>query len=248
VSREFAAKYFPTAGVIGQVIRISSLGNQPLQIIGITQSTKFPLKLGWGQLPEIYVPFDQVPKQYSENSMRRIVFFVRSVSDEVRLLPSVASAVEKIDRGQPVFNLKMLHQMTSDATALARFRVLLFGSLGLLAFVLAVGGIFGILNYQIARRSTEIGIRMTLGARQWDIVMLVVAQGMRWVFIGMGMGICCAVAAAQLLSAMLYEVAPHDPLTLIAVLVVIGIVSSLTCFLAARRSAKVDPTAALRAE
>jgi ABC-type antimicrobial peptide transport system permease subunit len=116
------------------------------------------------------------------------------------------------------------------------------------AMILAAVGIYGIMSYIVAQRTHEIGIRMALGARAKDILILVVRQGMALTAIGLGLGLIATLALTRIITTLLYGVSPTDPLILVAISALLAVVAFLACSISARKAIKVDPVIALREE
>jgi ABC-type antimicrobial peptide transport system permease subunit len=125
---------------------------------------------------------------------------------------------------------------------------MLLGVLGIVALVLAVSGLFGVIAYSVSQRTREVGIRMALGARRGDVQRLVLRQGMKLAGTGIVIGLLGALAATQLLRSLLFGVSPTDPVTFIAVPVLLIVVALIACWLPARRASRVNPMVALRTE
>jgi ABC-type antimicrobial peptide transport system permease subunit len=129
-----------------------------------------------------------------------------------------------------------------------RMAATVLGSFGVLAIVLAAIGIYGVMSYVVAGRTREIGVRIALGAKRRDVLLLIIRQGMTLAAIGLGFGLLGAFGVAQLLSKLLFGVSPVDPLTFAGVSLLLALVAGLACYLPARRATKVDPLVALRYE
>jgi len=129
-----------------------------------------------------------------------------------------------------------------------RFVMLLLGLFALLAIALAAIGIYGVLGYDVAQRTREIGIRMSLGARALDVVGLVLRQGLRLILVGLVTGLAAALALTRVMTSLLYGVTPADTVTMVAAVVVLTTFGLLACLLPARRAAAVDPSVALRVQ
>jgi putative ABC transport system permease protein len=147
-----------------------------------------------------------------------------------------------------LFGVEPLAATLSQSTGQRRFTMLVLGSFAGVALLLAMIGVHGVLSYTVAQRTREIGIRMALGADRRNVRRLVVGQGARMVTAGLLIGVAGAFAGARSLSALLYGVAPHDPVTFGAVALGLGAVALVASWLPARRAMRVDPSEALRTE
>jgi ABC-type antimicrobial peptide transport system permease subunit len=124
----------------------------------------------------------------------------------------------------------------------------LAGFFSLSALTLACLGLYGILSYGVARRTREIGLRMALGAQRYSVLSMVIRRGMVLVLVGCGLGVILAIALTRVVASLLYGVTPTDPLTFILTILLLGAVAFVSCWLPARRAARIDPMAALRYE
>jgi ABC-type antimicrobial peptide transport system permease subunit len=148
----------------------------------------------------------------------------------------------------PLFHVTTLRASMQFGSLFERIAATLVGSFGLLALLLAAVGIYGVVAFATRQRTHEIGIRIALGAGRRDVLRLVVGQGLKLALIGVSVGIAAALVLTQFLASRLYGVKPADPLTFIAVSLILIAVTLAACYIPARRAAKVDPMVALRNE
>jgi putative ABC transport system permease protein len=141
-----------------------------------------------------------------------------------------------------------MEDVVSESLADRRFNAVLLGAFGAAALLLAVLGIYGVMAYGVTERTREIGLRMALGARPGDVLGLVVGQGSRLVAAGLAIGLALAFALARLLSSLLFQVGAADPVTYIALVLALGGIAVLACYLPARQASRVDPMVSLRYE
>jgi ABC-type antimicrobial peptide transport system permease subunit len=173
---------------------------------------------------------------------------VRSVLPPLSLVPAVRKAMAAIDRNLPITDLKTQRQVIEMSITPERIIAWLCGFLALLALLLSCIGIHGLMAYRVARRTGEIGIRMALGARPWDVGRSVVGEALALAGRGLIVGVPLAFALAQGLRHFLFGIQPHDPVALIGGMAVMTTVAVLAAWIPARRAMKVDPMVALRTE
>jgi putative ABC transport system permease protein len=251
INEALARRQFPNEDPIGKQLHLVS-SHRELEIVGVMRDVKHreldsavmtaPMRAVFDCA--IYMPYAQdIPQYRDETSM-----VLRTSGDPLALAGAVRAAVRELDKEQPVAKLQTMETVIRESVAQPRFRTVLLGSFGVLAVVLAAIGLYGVLAHTVAQRSREIGIRMALGARTQDVLVLVLRQGMTLVLIGIAVGLAGAFALARLLSGLLFGVTPTDPVTFTVVPLLLAAVALAACYLPARRAARVDPMTALRCE
>ena len=192
--------------------------------------------------PEMYVSHLQKPE-------RRMNLVIRTEARDASQLTQAARAeVKAFDPNQIIWRAQTLEQLLSTSVAPRRFNMLLLGIFAGVALVLAAVGLYGVMSYSVSWRTREIGIRMALGAKRADVLRLVVRQGMTMTLIGLALGLVGAFSISRVLRGLLHGVSPTDPLTFVAVSIVLLAVALLACLVPARRATRVDPIVALRTE
>jgi ABC-type antimicrobial peptide transport system permease subunit len=175
-------------------------------------------------------------------------FELRTVANPQAILPAIREVVAQVSTNLPLFDVKTESEQIDRLLFQERLVARLSGFFGLLALVLACVGLHGLLSYEVSRRTREIGIRMALGAQQGSVLKLVLRQGIVLAIIGATVGIGVALGVTRYLTSMLYDVHANDPLTMIAVAVLLAFVALGACYIPARRAMRVDPMVALRYE
>lgn len=236
VSESFARQYLKGQNPIGRQVEISD-GDGIRTIVGVAGDIHF-LSLTQPPKPTFYISAEQ-------QTMRRMQFVVRA-PNAATLGPSLREAVRRIDREQPILAVRTLEDMRSASLASRKFMLMLIGALAALALVLAAVGIYSIMSYTVTQRTSEIGIRMALGAEARDIFRLIVGQATQLVTIGLGAGVVGALVATRIMTSLLYGVAPTDPVTFASICLLIGGVAVLASYIPARRATRVDPLVAIR--
>jgi predicted permease len=175
-------------------------------------------------------------------------FTIRTAGDPQQLVPAIRDLVTRRDSNLAIYRITTQMEEMNGQMHVERLLAQLSAFFAALALILACGGIYGLLSYEVTRRTREIGIRMAIGAQRLDVIRMVVRQGVVLAVIGVVVGIAAAFAATRIMNTMLYHVKAMDPLTLAAVSALLLIVSLVACFLPARRATRVDPLIALRYE
>jgi len=193
-------------------------------------------------LPEVYMPYERFPM------IRSMRVVVRTAGAPEAMARTVRELLAQVDATQPAYEFETLEQALADSIAPRRFQLWLLGVFAGSALLLAAIGVHGVLAWSVGQRTREIGVRLALGARRHEIVMLVVRQGMRLALVGIGAGLLAAASLTRLMASLLYDVKPNDAATFgVAALALAG-TALAACCAPAFRAARVDPAVALRGE
>ena len=255
VNEQAVRQYWRGANPVGQRITMPD-GNKAmpwLTVIGVVADAKTG---SWAEeaRPEIYVPALQNPLFLGESNdpfgahMNYITLVVRGAGRPEDLADAVKRTVWSFDRNLPISDVITMDRAIADATAQPRFEMLLLGAFGAVALLLAAVGIYGVLSYAVARRTREIGIRISLGASRTDVLRMVARQAMWQALVGSVIGVTGAFLLSKLMAQMLYGVQPTDPATFGSVAVVLGVVAAIAMLIPARRATRIEPMVALRSE
>ena len=193
--------------------------------------------------PNIYMPWSQHLRFAGQ-----MAFAVRATGEPGALVAALREAVRSVDSNLPLTRIKTQVEQADQTLRMERLFARLLTFFGLLALLLAGIGLYGVMAYSVAQRTQEIGIRLALGAQGWDVLRLVIGQGMILALIGVAIGIGGAIGLTRLMKTLLYGVSATDPLTFVVIALVLTTVALLACWIPARRAAKVDPMIALRCE
>jgi predicted permease len=175
-------------------------------------------------------------------------FVVRAEGDPALIAGAVRAAVREADPALPIFGMQAMSDAVADSLARPRFLSLLLGAFSVISLAMAAVGIYGVMSYSVSRRTQEIGVRVALGARSSDVLMMVLGQGAKLAAVGVGIGLAGAFALTRVMSTLLFDVSVTDPATFAAVVALITVIALLACYIPARRATKVDPMIALRYE
>jgi predicted permease len=187
-------------------------------------------------------------RPWAQRSSPFLNVLVRSATKPEATTGVVRLALKKIDDGLPIIQPNTLEAIVSESLGERRLTMALLGVFAGIALLLAVVGIYGAVAYTVEQRTSEIGLRMALGAQAIDVLRLVVRQGMNPVILGLIIGLAGTFAVGRLLAAQLYQISPHDPFLLGAAAIVLAVAALLACLIPARRATRVDPIQALRTE
>ena len=241
VNQTLAQRYWPGQNPIGQRIVVpAESGPKSLEIVGVVGDIR-AAGLEEPVEGEMYVPLAQNPSPI-------LGLVLKTRLDPATLAGQLRAAVWSVDREQPVTFVMPLKELASESLAFRRAGMVLAGAFGALALVLAAIGIFGVLSYSVSRRTREIGIRMALGATRTEVASRIMGEGLVMTAVGIGIGVAAALGVSSFLRSVLFEVRPGDPLTYVAVAVILLAVAGMATLIPARRATGVDPLVALRAD
>ena len=237
VNRAFVKKFLENRAPLGLHFGGDDPKSAQYEIVGVVGDTKYA-----GLRDEI-APTAYIPLKDSDAH-----FALRTAINPQALLPGVRKVVSDLDNNLPLFDVRTQTERIERLLFNERLLARLASLFGLLALLLACIGLYGLLSYEVARRTREIGIRAALGAQNRDVLRLVGRQGLVLVAFGMAFGILAAIGVTRSLRSLLYQVQPSDPTTFFAVCALLTIVALAACYIPARRATRVDPMVALRYE
>ena len=240
INEEFGRLFFPDENPLGQFIAMSGFEGEEYQVVGLCSNHIFR-DLRRGVSPAFFRP-------HSQHGMSSMTCMIRSVLPPLSLVPAVRKAVAEIDRYLPLEGITTQKLAIKESFRLERLFASLFGSFAVLALALSCIGLYGLMAYNVARRTREMGIRMALGARPWDVAWPILREALTLAAIGAAIGLPVAFALVRWMRSLFYGIEPHDPITMIGTVVTIVTVAALAAWIPARRAAKVDPMEALRYE
>jgi predicted permease len=249
INESFARKHFAQAEPLGQTVAVccDERGDlAPRRIIGVVNATK-QRDLSSAAPATVFLPLSQTVES-RRDFLKQASFIVRTTGEPLALGAAVRHELRQLDAALPLRNLRTFDQLRDRSVAAQRFNLSLLGLFAALGLLLAAIGTYGVMAYGVAQRTHEIGLRMALGAQTRDVLRLVVRQGMLLTAIGIGIGLVTAIWATRLMTGLLFGVRATDPLTFVAIALLLAFVALIACWLPARRATRVDPMVALRIE
>ena len=240
VNRTLARRLFPGGGAIGGRLTVDQLPGHAAEIVGVVGDVRSD-RIDGEEWPTIYYPYPQFPSL-------AMTLAVRTAGSPLGLASAVTREVHQLDPDQPVADLRPMDDVVDLAVSGARFNTALLMTFGCIAFLLAAVGIYGVISYDVSRRTNEIGVRMALGARPADVRRLVLGQGARLAVYGIAAGLLGAVVLTRWMATMLYDVQPTDAWTFTLISVLLAVVALGASFVPSRRAMALDPLTALRHE
>ena len=248
VTRALAERLWPGQNPLGRGIKGN--GSQPpyYTVVGVIGDLR---AAGLDQPPVAVVFYPIVPMEGAPlwTPPRSMTLAVRTThADPALLTPAIRRTMSELDSEIPIANVRTMEQVMARSMSRTSFTMLLLGAAGVMSLLLSAVGIYGVISYTVSQRRGEIGIRMALGARTAQVAGLVVAQSVRLAALGVAIGLVAAFSAASLLESLLFDVSATDPVTLVAVAVMLLALSVAASYAPARRAAAVNPSEALRAD
>jgi predicted permease len=234
VDQTAAAHYWPNADPIGRRL---SIGGRLFRVIGVAGNSKHQF-INERPEPMIYLSFFQ-------NSVETTVI-LRTRGDRAAMAPVVEQAIHQVNGQLAVFDVRSLRETTQVSSTFAVMESTFAGIFAILALVLSATGIYGVVAYRTQLRTHEIGVRMALGASRANVLRMVLGQGLWLAVIGLVLGLALSFGLTRFIAGLLYGVSANDPATVIAVVMLLGVMSAVASYLPAHRAARVDPVAAIR--
>src|SRR5438552_3777677 len=242
INRAMARLYWLGEDPVGKQLPGACPNDAPATVVGLVADSKQD-SVDSEPHPELYEPYAQHPF-----ASFLVTLVIRTASNPTGAAAAVRDAVRQVDSEQPVIQMRTMQDVVSESIWRQHVSASMLGLFAAIALVLSAVGIYGVLSYSVSRRRHEIGIRSALGATRRDILRMVVGEGLLLTLMGVGVGVAVALGLTRVLTGLLYGVRPSDPLTFVALALLLIIVALLAVYVPARRATSVDPMIALRYE
>jgi putative ABC transport system permease protein len=240
VNDHFARHYWPGGDAVGKRIRLDSSTGTPVEIVGIAQTIKYQSTSS--PIDFVYLPLAQHP-------VARMVLMLRSSGDPLQLVQPVKDAVHSLDPNLPMLQTRAYEELyLNQAIRGPQMAIDMVASMGLVGLLLAIAGLYGLMAYNVSRRTHEIGIRMALGAAGSDVLRMVMGKGIVLVAMGTALGLAMGFALERLMNSMLFNSGGVDVVAYLIVVPTLFLVTMLATYVPARRASRIAPTQALRYE
>ena len=240
LNETLAARLWPNEDALGKRVSVAGPKGPFLEVVGVARNSKYRT-LGETPRPYVYLPLSQ---SYDP----KMTLVVRTTGEPKAIAPIVREQIRALNANLPIADVQTLREQLELTLLPSRIAAWTLGAFGALALLLAGIGIYGVVSYGAAQRTREIGVRMALGAKEKDVLGLVLWDGLIVIGAGLAIGLLLAAVATRVIASFLYGVGATDPLTFIAVPLLLGSVALLASYVPARRAVKVDPLVALRYE
>jgi putative ABC transport system permease protein len=264
INRAMVKRDFPNSDPIGKLITVNPplellpkkmvedarrTGNLPpnyspsqFEIVGVADDARYG-GVTTPAVPVVYVPYAQ-----GAEGMTSMYLVVRSTGDPLALVSPIRQVVAQLDSDQPVAGIETMESRVATSVARPRLQTTVFGVFALVAILLAAVGIYGVMSYSVSQRAKEIGIRLALGSSRRQVLALVLRNGFVLVASGIGIGLVAALSLARVLRTLLFEVSTTDPMVFASIALLLLATAGLAAWIPARRAARLDPIATLRAD
>ena len=242
VNETFARQNWPGQRALGKHVRLFYFENDPWEVVGVLNDTRHAA-LASPARPQVFVPIEQ-----TELLFGYLTIVVRTAPGVGDVVAGMRSAALAVDPSEPMYDIDTIEELRSDATARARMTAMLFSAFALVAVVLAAMGLYGVISYQVTRRTREIGVRMALGASRERVIRDVVGEAVVLAVTGVALGSAGALATVRFARGMLYGITPTDPVTFGSVAALLMAVAIVAALVPAMRASGIQPVEALRAE
>jgi len=239
IDETMAKQFWPNEDALGRRFRFM-VKNNPIEVIGIARNSK-AVTLGETPVPMVYLPLNEITDS-------GVTLFVHTIGAPGMVLTEIRRIVRAVDVHIPITYEKTIRDHMAVALWPSWMGAMLLGGLGLLAFILASLGVYGVMAYSVSQRTRELAIRMALGAQTGQVIQLVLRQGMLLAAIGLVFGLFAAFGSTRLAGSFLYGVNPSDPVIFIGVTSLLAVAAFAACYFPARRALKINPVTALRIE
>ena len=251
VDEKFARRFWPDGEAVGKRVAVGGGQNNIVwgEIVGVIGHIRHYGTNKEGQ-DRAYFPEgrEQIYFPHAQNPARTMYVAIHTSTDASSLTNAARNVALSLDKDLPIYEVKTLDQLVSNAVANPRLNLVLMGIFAGVALILATVGIYGVMSYSVTQRTHEIGIRMALGAQATDVLKMVLKQGIALTGVGVVVGLGGALLTTRLMSSLLFGVSATDPVTFAVISLMIAGVALGACFIPARRATKVDPMIALRYE
>ena len=241
ISHQLAQQYFPGQNPLGKHLHVVPYGDADYEIVGVVTDTLY--QVGQPSRPAMYFPVLS-----GKSGPGGLTLVLRTASDPLAISVPVQKQIAALDPELPVSNVQTMQQAIGDSLGNASFSATLVLGFAVLSLVLASVGLYGVLSYLMTQRTTELGVRMALGAQRDQVLRLILFDGLRPAIIGLALGAAASAGITQLIRSMLFDTRPLDPTVYVAVTCTLLMVATLACMIPAWRASRLDPMHALRAE
>jgi predicted permease len=241
VNGKLAQSFFPHSGALGKTVSFCEAKDAPIEIVGVAADAKYAA-IDEEPPPTLFLPYLQ------QEDAEDVTFEIKTAASTESMVKLIRIAINSVDRDLPLLDVRTQNQQIDATLTQQRMFASLTGGFGVLALILAGIGIYGIMAYNVARRTNEIGIRMALGAQARSVLAMILREA--WLLAGLGivLGLAVALAVTRLLAAMLFGIRPNDPLTYCTAGLLLLAIALVAGAVPARRAASIDPCDALRHE